>query len=214
MQIRIFGRHGHKTALIGALLILSSMPIRANETIVMLRHAEKPQAGLGQLSCQGLNRALKLPSVLLSKFGKPDAIYAPNPGVMKADRGVEYNYIRPLATIEPTAIAAGLPVNAKIGFNDINQLTTDLMNSQYRDATVFVVWEHGLLDIVAKDIIEKFGGNAEEIPKWNDDDFDGLYVITVEAGPDMAPKVSFHTDGEGLNGGSKVCPNSDAGAAH
>ena len=214
MLIKKSGRHGHKTALIGPLLILSSMPVWATETIVMLRHAEKPQAGLGQLSCQGLNRALALPGVLLSKFGKPDVIYAPNPGVMKADRGVEYNYIRPLATIEPTAIAAGLPVNVQIGFNDINQLTTDLIGSQYRDATVFVVWEHWLLDIVAKDIITKFGGKTGEITKWNDDDFDGLYVITVEAGPDMAPKVSFHTDREGLNGGSTVCPNSGAGTAH
>ena len=28
------------------------------ETIVMLRHGEKPAGGLGQLSCKGLNRAL------------------------------------------------------------------------------------------------------------------------------------------------------------
>ena len=31
------------------------------ETIVFMRHGEKPPEGLGQLDCQGLNRALALP---------------------------------------------------------------------------------------------------------------------------------------------------------
>jgi len=31
------------------------------ETIVFLRHGEKPQRGLGQSTCQGLNRVLALP---------------------------------------------------------------------------------------------------------------------------------------------------------
>ena len=49
------------------------------ETIIFLRHDEKPFDGLGQLTCQGLNRVLALPQVLLSKVGKPDYIFAPNP---------------------------------------------------------------------------------------------------------------------------------------
>jgi len=49
------------------------------ETIVCIRHGEKPPAGLGQLTCQGLNRALRLPQVLLTKYGKPDFIFAPDP---------------------------------------------------------------------------------------------------------------------------------------
>jgi hypothetical protein len=34
----------------------------AAETIVFVRHGEKPQDGFGQLNCQGLNRALALAS--------------------------------------------------------------------------------------------------------------------------------------------------------
>jgi hypothetical protein len=31
------------------------------ETIIFIRHGEKPLSGLGQITCQGLNRALALP---------------------------------------------------------------------------------------------------------------------------------------------------------
>jgi hypothetical protein len=73
----------------------------AATTIVLVRHAEKPEDGLGQLNCQGLNRALALAPVIAKSFGRPDAIYAPNPSHQKEDAGKPYDYIRPLATIEP-----------------------------------------------------------------------------------------------------------------
>ena len=55
-------------------LILLAGGVAAKETIVFVRHGEKPDAGLGQLDCQGLNRALKLPGVIKATFGKPNAI--------------------------------------------------------------------------------------------------------------------------------------------
>ncbi len=54
-----------------------SQAASTTETIIMLRHGEKPEQGLGQLNCQGLNRALKLPAVIEQKFGKPDFILRP-----------------------------------------------------------------------------------------------------------------------------------------
>ena len=44
---------------------------------MFIRHGEKPANDDGQLTCQGLNRALALPAVLTAKFGKPDFIFAP-----------------------------------------------------------------------------------------------------------------------------------------
>jgi len=92
------------------------------ETIVFVRHGEKPAGGFGQLDCQGLNRALALPAVIAAKFGKPDAIYAPNPSMQKKDDGALYDYVRPLATIEPTAIQYGMPVNTTYGFAQYDEL--------------------------------------------------------------------------------------------
>ena len=51
----------------------------AVQTIVFIRHGEKPDGGFGQLTCQGLNRALALAPTIARSFGKPDAIFAPNP---------------------------------------------------------------------------------------------------------------------------------------
>lgn len=93
----------------------------------MVRHGEKPANGLGQLTCEGLNRALALPRVIEAKYGRPDVIFAPDPAHQKDDRGTKYDYVRPLATIEPTAIYFGLPVNTSIGFADIDGLHAALL---------------------------------------------------------------------------------------
>src|SRR4051812_47167493 len=86
------------------LLVVTISEAHAQQTIVFFRHGEKPSGGYGQLTCQGLNRALALPSVLLPKYGKPDFLYAPNPNVKIPDSAGEFYYDRPLATIEPLAI--------------------------------------------------------------------------------------------------------------
>ena len=74
---------------------------------------------LDQLNCQGLNRVHALAPVIAKSFGRPDFIYAPNPSSAKEDAGELYDYVRPQATVEPTAIFFKLPVDASFGFSDI-----------------------------------------------------------------------------------------------
>jgi hypothetical protein len=50
--------------------------------------------------------------------------------------------VRPLATIEPTAIAFGIPVNAQIGIDDAARPKAELEKEHYHDALVLVGWEH------------------------------------------------------------------------
>ncbi|MFH7346792.1 hypothetical protein RA268_29035, partial [Pseudomonas syringae pv. tagetis] len=54
-------------------------PKNGTQTLVFLSHAEKPAMGLGQLNCQGHNRAIELSEVLPREFGKPDFNFAANP---------------------------------------------------------------------------------------------------------------------------------------
>lgn len=178
---------------------------QATETIVLLRHAEKPNEGLGQLSCQGLNRALALPEVLLNKFGKPDAIFAPNPSIKKSDLGVKYPYIRPLATIEPTAIRVGLSVNIEWGFDDIESLKLALMDSSLKNATVFVAWEHHLLDEIAKGLLSNLHASPEIVPTWQSNDFDSIYVITISEDGSGNRTAVFNIVKERLNMQSTTC---------
>ncbi len=180
----------------------------APATIVFLRHGEKPKAGLGQLDCQGLNRALALPRIVRRSFGKPDAIFAPDPAAVKADSGAPYDYVRPLATIEPTAIAFGLPVNAGIGFSDIAGLQAAIEQAISSPSSghapfVLVAWEHKIIVAVVKALMSAHNGNPADVPNWDDADFDSMYVVTVRAGD---AKAAFTRKHEGLNGLSKACP--------
>jgi hypothetical protein len=184
------------------LALLLAAPVRADSTLVMFRHAEKPEQGLGQLNCQGLNRALALPNVLLAKFGKPDALFAPNPGLVSQDRGQTYHYIRPLATIEPTAIRVGLPVNTQWGVANLAPLEDDLLSPGRAGQVVFVAWEHTLLVQLAREILARRGADPGVVPNWPADDFDSLYVIDVPA----SGKATFRIDHQGLNGQGLLCP--------
>jgi len=177
----------------------------AVETIVCIRHGEKPPGGLGQLTNRGLNRSLALPKVLLKKYGKPQFIFAPNP-IHKVDGNPGYYYVRPLATIEPTAIQCGLPVNTEFGYDEIRQLEAELAKPQYQNATVFVAWEHGLLDKFAKNMVKDHAGDARAVPAWPGAEYDMIFVfhITDDNGQ---KKFSFAVDHEGLNGLSDQYPS-------
>jgi hypothetical protein len=179
------------------------------ETIVCVRHGEKPAAGLGQLTCQGLNRALRLPHVLIGKFGKPDFIFAPDPNQINHDPAGDFCYVRPLATIEPTAIQCSLPVNTHFGFTDIAGLKQELSKPAYAGATVFVAWEHRYLDNFVKDMIKSSGGDASQVPGWQGNDFDSIFVIRLVH--DKKRTIgTFTRDKEDLDNLSTDCPNSNA----
>ena len=176
-----------------------------SETIVLIRHAEKPPTGLGQLSCQGLNRALALPAVLQKAFGKPAAIFAPNPSEQKTDNGVLYDYVRPLATIEPTAIAFGLPVHAQIGQSRIDDLRRQLNSPMYHDAYVLVAWEHTEAMLLARALMKEHGGDAGQVPEWKGTDFDSIYVLRIRRSG-TATTASFELNHEDLDGQPTTCP--------
>jgi hypothetical protein len=175
----------------------------AVETIVCLRHGEKPSGGLGQLTCRGLNRALALPKVLLAKYGTPNFVFAPNP-TQKSDMD-RYNYVRPLMTIEPTAIRCGLPVNTQFGYKEIKGLENELQKPKYQKATIFVAWEHAYLDVFVRDLVKAQGGDPAKVPDWPGKDFDSIFLVKITHGADR-DTISFTIDHEGLNDLTDDCP--------
>lgn len=175
------------------------------QTIVFMRHGEKPAAGLGQLDCQGLNRALALPQVLSARYGTPDAIFAPDPSQQVRDHGRDYNYIRPLATIEPTAIRFGRPVATTFGFKQVAGLQRELMRARYAGALVFVAWEHAYLVKAVRGLVARAGGDAAAVPDWNGEDFDSLYVLRLTRDGKKV-SVTFTRDAQGLDRRAATCP--------
>lgn len=195
-------------ALSGALVPTTGLAKTAEsvETIVLIRHGEKPPQGLGQLNCQGLNRSLRLPAVIKARFGVPAAIFAPNPADQKTDKGTAYDYVRPLATVEPMAITFGLPVNAGIGVEDISKLKEKLEDKAYANALVVVAWEHKQLVKLARKIIKDHDGDPDAVPKWQGDDFDGIYVVRLTR-KDGGTTATFQIARQGLNGMPETCPD-------
>ena len=186
------------------LIAIAGTSLHAEETIVFFRHGEKPSAGLGQLTCQGLNRALALPDVLLAKFGTPDYLYAPNPAMKISDPAGSFFYVRPLATIEPVAIRTGRSVNTNYGYTDITGLRSILVKSSKANATIFVSWEHAYLVKVVQSLMNAYGG-GQTVPAWTTGDYDSLYVVRLTYS-NGSIDAQFERDREGLNGQPTACP--------
>ncbi|KJK15753.1 histidine phosphatase family protein [Pseudomonas sp. NPDC087612] len=215
----LFKRHRHAAlslALLAGVGLLAvealesrAAPVDGVQTLVFLRHAEKPGEGLGQLNCQGLNRALDLATLLPEKFGKADYVFAANPSrhVEEGSNDDAYSYIRPLMTISPSAIKLGLPVNIDFGANDTGDLADELLQDKYRNATVYTAWSHGYLPELINTVAGKALGEKRVITDdWDGEDFDSMYVLTLTWHDGKASLLSRNYK-QGLNNGEHSCPS-------
>ncbi|MBK5005476.1 MULTISPECIES: hypothetical protein [Pseudomonas] len=221
MKLPAFFRRRRHPLLLGLLLTAVAVPLTlealdsraepvdGTQTLVFLRHAEKPGEGLGQLNCQGLNRALDLATVLPARFGNADYVFAANPTrhVEEGSQDKSYSYIRPLMTITPSAIRLGLPVNIDFSANDTDELADELLRDKYRNATVYTAWSHGYLPDLINAVAGKALGEKRVITEdWEGDDFDTLYVLTLTWHDGKASLLSRNVR-QGLNDGAESCPS-------
>ena len=186
-----------------------AQPVDGVQTLVFLRHGEKPAGGLGQLNCQGLNRAMNLATVLPEKFGPADFVFAANPtrNVEEGELDNSYSYIRPLMTISPSAIKLGLPVNIKFSANDTSALADELVEDKYHNATIYTAWSHGYLPELINKVASEAAGEKHTITDdWSGSDYDSLYVLTLTWHNGKASLLSRNYK-QGLDNGEQTCPN-------
>jgi hypothetical protein len=181
----------------------STTGTNTTETLVFMRHGEKPSGGYGQLTCQGLNRANALPPILKSRYGAAQFVFAPDPAVTIPDAAGSFYYVRPLATIEPTAVSLGVPVDVRYGYTDVAGLQSELLSGTYANATIFVAWEHQYLQPLVQNILNQFEGSVI-VPVWASTDFDSLYIVRITNAGGVVT-AQFTHDFEGLNGLSTSC---------
>ena len=185
-----------------------AQPADGTQTLVFLRHAEKPEGGLGQLNCQGLNRAIDLSTLLPEKFGKADYVFAANPtrNVEEGELDNSYSYIRPLMTNSPAAIKLGLPVNIEFSANDTSDLARELLEDKYHNSTIYTAWSHGYLPELINKVAGKAVGEKQNITEdWAGNDFDSLYVLTLTWHNGKA-SLQSHSYKQGLDHGKETCP--------
>jgi hypothetical protein len=119
---------------------------------------------------------------------------------------VGFNYLRPLATIEPTAIELGMPVNTDYGYLDIDGIRSELTRPKYKNALIFVAWEHHQLEKLVKQLVSEFRGDPNQVPSWKGKDFDSLYIVRIDS-HGATKSISFTQDQEGLSNLSTDCPD-------
>jgi len=178
------------------------------QTLVFLRHAEKPAGGLGQLNCQGLNRAIDLATLLPEKFGKANYVFAANPtrNVEEGELDNSYSYIRPLMTISPSAIKLGLPVNINFSANDTSDLADELLQDKYHNSVIYTAWSHGYLPELINKVAGEAVGKKQSITEdWESSDYDSVYVLTLTWRNGKA-SLDSHSYKQGLDNGSQTCP--------
>lgn len=185
-----------------------AQPMDGTQTLVFLRHGEKPDGGLGQLNCQGLNRAIDLSTLLPEKFGKADYVFAANPtrNVEEGEFDNSYSYIRPLMTISPSAIKLGLPVNINFSANDTSDLANELLHDKYHNSVIYTAWSHGYLpELINKVAGDATGKKTTITDDWESSDYDSLYVLTLTWHNGKA-KLQSHVYKQGLDNGAETCP--------
>jgi hypothetical protein len=147
--------------------------------VVIIRHGEKRDAG-DNLSCQGLNRALALPTVLFRKFKTPDYLYVPSVGAKKSA-----SHARMFETAAPLAIKYGLAIDSEFDVDAYPAIADRVLR---KSGTVLMVWEHVGIPSLAAAL------GVSNPPVWKKKDFDSIWVITF-----MDGKAQLSLDKEGLS---------------
>lgn len=191
-----------------ALIPSTQYPDDSVQTLVFMRHAEKPSGGLGQLNCQGFNRAITLSHLLPERFGPAQHIFAANPGrkVEEGPADEAYNYVRPLMTIAPTAIRLGLPINLDYSANDVDDFVDELLEPKYRDKTIYTAWSRGYLPEVINEVLAHVDADDRlSVDKWHRQDYDSIFMLKLHWNNGQ-PSLTFLDGEQGLDGGSEECP--------
>src|SRR5215469_10341882 len=160
-----------------AMLLAVAGPVNtglANATVLIVRHAEKPDAG-PQLAPAGVQRAQAYatyfnPLKLKSKTYTPDYIMA------AAD---SKDSMRPRLTCTPTAQGLNLSINTQFADKQFADAAAFLQSAPH-GKTILICWHHG--EIPA--LVRALGGDPMSIlgvKKWPENVFGWLVVLRYDS---------------------------------
>jgi broad specificity phosphatase PhoE len=148
-------------------------PGLVNTTVLILRHAEKPDDG-PKLSEQGVARAQAYAAYFTAanqQAGKPRIHY-----IFASSDSPQSE--RPRLTIEPTAQALGLKVDQRFRSKDTAELALELRRHRY-GSKVLIVWHHGQI----AHLLESLGGKPKHFwadERWPDDNFNHVLKLKFD----------------------------------
>ena len=163
-----------KTFAVVILLFFAELCLAYPSRIIIFRHGEKPAQG-DHLNEKGRKRAKKLVTylttnpVIIAK-GIPSAIFAAG---IKAGGSSH----RSIETVSPLARYLNIPVNSDFLKDEIVNLEKYIADKKSIDDKVVVIsWQHSWIPPMAKQFGLEFGPE-----KWNDDDFDTIWILDFKS---------------------------------
>ena len=145
------------------------------------------------------------------RAGHPAAVFAAEPcgpddlRVIRFPGATRYSYVRPLATIEPYAVAQNMPVNVQIAATDIRGLQQEVLKPGFANALVVIAWEHNEARQFAEEMLKTFG-QGDVVPRWLDTDYETIYIFRIATGPDGKRQLVFSVEHENIKDLPKSCP--------
>jgi broad specificity phosphatase PhoE len=151
----------------------SAAPGLRNVTVLIIRHAEKPEVGR-ELNARGEQRAAAYADYFTS-LQLDDQILTPHRLIATADSAQS---IRPRQTLIPLSQRLQLPIEQPFANTDVDKLVSSLRkNNQAK--TVLIAWHHSHIN----KLIAAFGGDGPMLigqPKWPVDVYDWLIVLRFD----------------------------------
>jgi len=151
----------------------SAAPGLRNVTVLIVRHAEKPEVGR-ELNARGEQRAAAYADYF-TPLKLDGQTLTPERLIATADSAQS---IRPRQTLIPLSQRLQLPIEQPFANNDVDNLVSSLRkNNQAK--TVLIAWHHGHIN----KLIAAFGGDGPTLfgqPKWPVDVYDWLIVLRFD----------------------------------
>lgn len=152
-----------------ASLLASCSPRTESKTIYIVRHAEKQLTGNDpELSIAGKARATKL-------------------GQLLSDKGIKHifstDYIRTKSTVEPTATAAGIPIEI-YSPKDNKELIKQLKELE---GNILVVGHSNTISQLAIELAEE----ADKFPELDESEYNFIYVISLDEKGIVATRKTY-----------------------
>lgn len=150
-----------------------SFSLALPQTVILIRHAEKPKKQADHLSSKGRQRALVLHKMFekggsLRKWGIPNVFVAAQYIAGETSK-------RSIETLQPFADQVGSDIVQNFPREEVKRIANWILNDpRTNGAVVLVAWPHSELDKIAR----RLGIETEE---WSDDVFNRAWVIEYDA---------------------------------
>lgn len=159
----------------------------ANNTVLIVRHAEKPLKG-STLTPQGEARARAYVQYF-QHFHNGNQAFAVDGLYAGAD---SQESMRPRLTLEPLHAATGMELHSDIGTKESPRLVNELRTTKHGTHPL-ISWRHGQIP----SLLEAFNASpAKLLPdgKWPDDVFDWVIILHFDTNGKLDSQTLVHED--------------------